>query len=825
MPENRDELIRELRTSLGRMETALDVIDEAILWTDREGRLRWCNGAFVRLAEKPKVTLLGKPAADMLPLHSMGQPLPPEAHPLSLALATSASQSGSFETTGHGTNVRVDVSPFSEIDGAGGAVMVIRDLSGELSREDERIRGAALAAAADAIAILDAAGKILWINAAFTRLTGYGLDEVHGHSLRVLRTRRQNHAFYGGLWETVRSGTPWSGELVNRRKDGTTYHEYQTIAPVTDAYGDVGHFIVFKQDVTAKVLAERTIREREARLSALFRGVPDAVVIADDTGRIESVNPAAERIFGYAPGELLGRNARDLTPPELRPMHDGFIRRYIETGVPHVIGIGREAEAVRKDGSRFPIELSISDIRTPGKLMFTAIVRDVTQRRAQEAELWRLYEEVERRVEERTRDLSAKSEELAREVAERRQAEVAVREGEMLLMSILLGIGAAFIIIDQETGRFAGANAVAADMLGLELSGLDGQECRTALAPLGEQTTAAICVDNHGGYAETTIRNRDGDVIPVARHVLPIRIDDKPHLAVIFFDITERRNLERQLGIAQRLESIGQLASGIAHEINTPIQYVGDSLRFIREAHTDLEGLLRAEEELTNACGADGDHADLVQRVAQARDAADYDFLRDELPRAFQRAEEGVDRVATIVRAMKSFSHPGTEDKKAVDLNEAVETTVTVARNEWKYVAEVVTDLDPGRPEVLGFSSDLKQVILNMIVNSAHAIADKVQGTDRQGTITLTTRNADGMVELRIADTGTGIPEAVQDKVFNPFFTTKEVGKGTGQGLAIVHDIIVGKHEGSITLDSVPGEGTTFTIRLPAYRRQQEAGA
>jgi signal transduction histidine kinase len=187
-----------------------------------------------------------------------------------------------------------------------------------------------------------------------------------------------------------------------------------------------------------------------------------------------------------------------------------------------------------------------------------------------------------------------------------------------------------------------------------------------------------------------------------------------------------------------------------------------------------------------------------------------------EVPQAIQQSLQGIGRVTTIVRAMKEFSHPGSEEKSDTDLNRAIETTITVARNEWKYVAEVVTDFDPALPLVRCLPGEINQVILNLIVNAAHAIADVVENNGKsKGTITIRTRSQGDRVEIRVSDTGTGIPETIRAKIFDPFFTTKGVGKGTGQGLAIAHSVIVDKHGGTISCETEVGKGTTFVIRLP----------
>ena len=280
-------------------------------------------------------------------------------------------------------------------------------------------------------------------------------------------------------------------------------------------------------------------------------------------------------------------------------------------------------------------------------------------------------------------------------------------------------------------------------------------------------------------------------------------------------DVTERLNLEHDLVQAQKLESIGHLAAGIAHEINTPTQFVGDNVRFLSDSFSDLVAVLDRHRALLMSAKAGICAPDLIEACEAESRRADLDYLVEEIPKAIAQSTEGVERIATIVRAMKEFAHPGNNEKTCVDLNKAIESTVTVARNEWKYIADLTTDLAPDLPLVPCLLGQFNQVILNMIVNATHAIADVVKGTGAKGTITITTRHVEGWAEVRITDSGTGIPEEIRRKIFDPFFTTKEVGKGTGQGLAIAHSVVVEKHQGTIVIESELGRGTTFIVRLP----------
>jgi two-component system, NtrC family, sensor kinase len=284
----------------------------------------------------------------------------------------------------------------------------------------------------------------------------------------------------------------------------------------------------------------------------------------------------------------------------------------------------------------------------------------------------------------------------------------------------------------------------------------------------------------------------------------------------MFEDITERRVLREQLLQAQKLESVGQLAAGIAHEINTPTQYIGDNVRFLKKSFGNLSSLFNIYDRLWKETCSESVTATSRQEMLTGLKKIDSQFLLAEIPKAIEDSLEGVKRVSSLVNAMKEFSHPGTKEKVPVDLNRAIRSTIAVAQNEWKYVAEMETDLDDTLPFVSCLPGEFNQVILNLIVNAAHAIGDLSQERNgAKGKIRVQTARCPTGVEIRIGDTGGGIPLEVRARIFDPFFTTKEIGKGTGQGLAIARSVIVDKHAGSIDFETVLGEGTTFIIRLP----------
>jgi signal transduction histidine kinase len=262
-----------------------------------------------------------------------------------------------------------------------------------------------------------------------------------------------------------------------------------------------------------------------------------------------------------------------------------------------------------------------------------------------------------------------------------------------------------------------------------------------------------------------------------------------------------------------RLEALGTMASGIAHEINTPIQFIGDNLQFISDSFETIDQLLHRYDALFRAAK----DADLLgaetDAVGEAIEEAELDFLREELPGAIEQSLSGIQQVARIASAMKSFARRGGNEMEVADINHAIEMTSAICRNEWKYDADLDLSLDPDLPKVTCHAGELSQVWLNLIVNAAHAIRANPDLT--RGRINVTTKTVDEGIEVSVADNGTGMPDEVRERVFEPFFSTKGDGQGSGQGLAICHSIVTEQHGGKIALWTEIGKGTRFTVTLP----------
>jgi PAS domain S-box-containing protein len=425
-----------------------------------------------------------------------------------------------------------------------------------------------------------------------------------------------------------------------------------------------------------------------------------------------------------------------------------------------------------------------------------------------------------RRAQQAERDLLEET--LGRAVATRLQAE----KTRAFLASIVECSDDSIIGTDLD-GQIISWNPASEKLFGYTSTEAVGKHITLIFAPgqQDEDLTPRERIKNHERVErfETLRVGKDGAPIEVSGILAPVKdaSGQVQGLYVNYRDISarkradrERADMEVQLRHALKLESIGQLAAGIAHEINTPAQYIGDNARFLKDAFRDVGQLLQQYQGLLAAAIQEDLACQATSGVLALARSVDEEYLVGEIPKAIDQIIEGIERVSTLVVAMKEFSHPGTKDKTPADLNRGIANTIAVARNEWKYVAEMETDYDASLPLVPCLLGELNQVILNLIVNAAHAISDVVP-EGQSGRIIVRTRRCENWAEIQVEDSGAGIPEHARDRIFDPFFTTKEVGRGTGQGLAIARSVVVDKHGGTIHFATKTGKGTTFTIRLP----------
>jgi PAS domain S-box-containing protein len=528
-----------------------------------------------------------------------------------------------------------------------------------------------------------------------------------------------------------------------------------------------------------QILLERALRESEARFQGAFECAGIGMALVGMNGEFLQTNPALCQFLGYTPQELMALNLPQVSHADDTPESQALLQQFLK-------GETRRGEYERrfvtKKGAVAWASLTVSVILDADQNPTCFVVQ-------------------------------------AQDIGERRRAVEALQaahaETELFLQSIpsiLIGLDGA--------GRITRWNPVAAETFEIhekDALGRNIEECGIKwLHPdLKSDVARWLATEELCDCGEISFE-RNKKIRCVELQIR--RISCQPSENTVFLltgaDITEHRALEDQLRQAQKLEAIGQLAAGIAHEINTPTQYVGDNARFLKESWQEIAEVLQVGQVLRKEAAACTGSSPLLAKFDEACARCDLEYLIQEIPHAIEQSLEGVQRVAKIVRAMKEFSHPGAEEKRGLDINKAVGTTVTVARNEWKYVADMCLHLDESLPLVPCIAGELNQVLLNLVVNAAHAITGLGKPHEK-GKICITTRRDGQWVEISVKDSGTGIPEDIRSRVFEPFFTTKSVGQGTGQGLALAHSVIVNRHQGQIWFDSKSGEGTTFFIRLP----------
>lgn len=626
----------------------------------------------------------------------------------------------------------------------------------------------------------DLDGRFKRINVAFAELMGYSAAELAGRRFSEF-THPEDLPEDLLQLERLKNGQIKTYVRDKRyvRPDGRVIQGRANVSLIRDARGRAAGFMAVVEDMGPTLDFKRRLEEQAAFIRVLFDLAPAALFYKDAEGVFRECNRAYEAFLGISRQDLLGKTVSDIAPPELAAIYkvkdDELLNRggvqIYESRVLDAEGAFRDVvfhKAVNRDEDGRPLGI-------------LGIITDVTDFRRAERER---------------------------------------RENELILRRILEGMRAAIVIIDPRDRTIVEVNQAAADIIGLPGSELVGHSTGVlAFADAAGQPVnqMASILDSDGANREFRLIRPDGRVVPVARTVVSGYHRGRMLLYEIFFDLTERKALERQLAVARKLESIGELAAGIAHEINTPTQYIGDNLRFLEQGFADLMACsdrLAAFVETARASGLNAAEADEIAKVVKE---FDLPFLRQEIPKAIEQSLEGVGRVTSIVTAMRRFSHPGGEEKTAVDLAQVIDNTLIVARNEWKYVARAESRIEPDLPPVRGLAGDIGQVILNLLLNAAQAIAEKVAGTGDKGRIDIVAERDGDFARLTVRDTGPGIPEEHLDKIFDPFFTTKEVGKGTGQGLAIAHHIVVEKHGGTIEVDTGPGRGAAFVIRLPLF--------
>ncbi len=624
----------------------------------------------------------------------------------------------------------------------------------------------------DPLAFLDLSGRCLESNAAFRALWIPEGDSFDGNT----SSGRMHPADFQQWRDTLRKAgeamEPQTVDFRVREGDGAWQVMEFRLKALREPAGT--RVLAIGRDVTAARDAEIKARREAEVLRDLVDSLPINVVRKDRLGRFIFANQRFAQTLGQSLEGILGKSDADFFPPDL-------VARYRE-------------DDRRVQFERAPLK-RVEPLRTPaGNQNFVEVIKTPLSG---------------------PDGIPSGTQALFWDVTERELAQQGLFRSYLETEALFASICAVLIGVDSG-GRVKRWNRAAEVILGLPASQAIGHpffDC-----PIhwdwGRVRQAVVDCRVHRNATEATqvvLRGNDGK----ERFLnLLVSLEEPTDPSTSAFtllatDITQHRLLEAQLRQAQKLESIGELAAGIAHEINTPTQFIGDNLRFLRDSFATLEPLMAAA-----VSPPDGGGESSARR--------EQDYLCREIPLAIVQALDGVERVAGIVGAMKAFSHPDGDEREVVDLNQGIRDTVTVARNEWKYVAELVLSLDPALPPVPCYPGNINQVVLNLIVNAAHAISEvpSVKAGGR-GTIEVGTRCRGDSVEIWVRDSGVGIPAEIHGRLFDPFFTTKPVGRGTGQGLFIAHKVVVGKHGGTLRFETGLGRGTTFIVGLPLHPEPQ----
>ena len=622
----------------------------------------------------------------------------------------------------------------------------------------------------------DNEGKSKYFNKVWQEYTGKSLndlvngcwtEDIHPDDFK----KRQNI-----FLSSIITKTKFNINFRLRNKDGEYRWFQEECSPCYDNkknfMGYIGHCI----DINERFKMQEALLNEKNMLRTLIDNIPDTIYVKDEQCKKLISNKADLNLFGLKIEDVIGKTDFELLPKDV-------------------------AERCYKDDMD--------------------VIKNKKQVLNREEKIINLKGETEWLLTTKVPLIDAQGETIGlvgigHNITKRKEMKIALEESEARYKKIFEFHSAIKLLIDCKTEKIIDANRSAVKFYGFSKKALNNKYYRELLVQ-GDDNNSSLCnMLKKSNHTESKHLLSDNTIKDVEIYSSKIEVFGKEIMHLIIHDITDRKLLESQLVQAQKLESIGQLAAGIAHEINTPSQYVGDNITFLNEAFNSLFKLSELFDKSIILIKDKNEFHQEYLDIIKIRDTLDLDFFINEIPEAIKQANEGMSRITKIVKAMKSFSHPSIENKVAVNINELIESTVIVSRNEWKYHSTLNTEYSSELPEILCYPTEFNQVILNLIVNSAHAIEEKFKDTDKlSGIIKIKTEKQGNRVLITLSDNGAGIPEKIKKMVFNPFFTTKVVGKGTGQGLSIAHDIIVNKHKGSIDFQSVENEGTTFYILLP----------
>jgi PAS domain S-box-containing protein len=621
------------------------------------------------------------------------------------------------------------------------------------------------------------AGVFLGVNAAYERLINKSRNQIIGKKIEDLIPKENIGLHHNNEDEVIKSRKTQIFEDRILYGDNTWHDVLVSRSTFVNANMTVGGIIGVINDITELKKKEEELKESEVNYKSLASYLPEIVIVHSEE-KVIFINEIVETKLGYKSEELIGNSVFNF----IHPSYHIKVRDQIKKSESSWQTNDYNLELVKKDGGSLLFKVKAASIVFLGKKSRVVVLTDIT---------------------------------------EKERADERIRNSELQFRAIWEGSFTGMRLLD-ENGNIVLVNEAFCRIFRKRKEELEGH----LFTVIYNEEDSKQKLDRFIGRLKNKsieaqykvkVKLWDGATIWLEVSNSIISIPGKPALVLSFFkDISKMVEIERQLSLSQKMESVGLLAAGIAHEINSPMQFIGDNNSFLKDSLNSLFAYYQKAEEILLSCQARKEEDERIRGLNEMKESMDINFLLEEIPTAIEQTQTGIERVNKIVRALKDFAHPSAKEKSLSDINNGIEVTSVISKNQWKYISDLELNLAPDLPYVNCLLDEINQVILNMIINAVHAIEEKLgPEPEEKGKIVIETKHYDGIAEIIISDSGMGIKPENLNKIYDPFFTTKEVGKGTGQGLSIVHDIIVNKHGGSLSVESEYGKGTTFKIKLP----------
>lgn len=633
---------------------------------------------------------------------------------------------------------------------------------------------------------IDSPGRLIYANVALALMYGYkSTAELMKKNLADLYQNPEDRKKL--LADLVANGEIKSRIVNLKNAHGDPLIISLSAYPHYDNDGNIDWMEGMAEDASDRVKYEETLRNDLAFFETLFDSISSPFFYKDKKGKYLGCNSSfAEKIIGLPKEKIINSTVFDLSekiPPELAEKYHS-----------------QDMKLINNPGTQnYEGKVLCADGETRDFLFIKSTYKDIGGHTAGIAGIMN--------------DITA----VKKAEAEARLSNKRMNELISSMDSILIGVSTSDEIIEWNRQAESIIGFTSDEALGKKIFELDiGWKFNDVFVGISE------CISENRSVSITDfpLIDKNGIKKIIGMKINPITDENSSITGFLIHgkDITEKKMMESERVQTQKLRSIGELAAGIAHEINTPTQYVSDNSHFLKDAFDQIIKIIVSSDAVDEAAKS-GDCAqikDLIVQHMKLKEEMDFAYLREEIPKAIDQNLEGLGHISRIVKSMKSFSHQGMQNKAITDINKSITDTITISRNEWKYNSEVITDFEEPELFIECLPAELNQVFLNMLINSVHAVQTEINsGNIKKGKIIFSTKKTGRFVEIKISDNGCGIPKRIIERIYDPFFTTKDVGVGTGQGLAISHTIITEKHGGTINVESEPKKGTTFTIYLP----------